>query len=116
MVSRVYASDMEKVHDYLLNNYGYETGSWTSFPGDEKNEKLLARIDWNITDNHHLAVRYNQTKDVSYSGASRSTGDYIYGGSGDYRAGEKAMIYLRRLEQPLRTEGQQPVALYLFLY
>ena len=93
MVSRVLASDMQKVHNYLLNNYGYETGSWTDFPGDEKNEKLLARIDWNITDNHHLAVRYNFTKDISYSGASRSTGDYIYGGSGDYRTGEKAMIF-----------------------
>ena len=93
MVSRVYASDMEKVHNYLLNNFGYDTGSWTDFPGDEKNEKFLARIDWNITDMHHLAVRYNSTKDTSYSGASRSTGDYIYKGSGDYRAGEKAMIF-----------------------
>ena len=93
MVSRVLASDMEKVHNYLLNNYGYDTGSWTDFPADEKNEKMLARIDWNITDAHHLAVRYNFTKDVSYSGASRSTGDYIYGGSGDYRTGEKAMIF-----------------------
>ena len=93
MVSRVYASDMEKVHDYLLNNYGYEAGSWTSFPADAKNEKFLARIDWNITDNHHLAVRYNSTKDTSYSGASRSTGDYVYKGTGDYRTGTKAMIF-----------------------
>ena len=93
MISRVLDSDMEKVHNYLLNNYGYETGSWRDFPADEKNEKLLARIDWNITDNHHLAVRYNFTKDISYSGASRSTGDYVYGGSGDYRTGEKAMIF-----------------------
>ena len=93
MVSRVLASDMQRVHDYLKNNYGYETGSWTSFPGDVKNNKLLARIDWNITDAHHLAVRYNQTKDEQYSGASRSTGDYIYAGSGDYRTGNKAMIF-----------------------
>ncbi|MBR1448391.1 MAG: TonB-dependent receptor [Prevotella sp.] len=93
MVSRALAGDMERVHNYLLNNFGYETGSWTSFPADSKNEKLLARIDWNITDNHHLAVRYNSTNDVSYTGASRSTGDYIYGGSGDYRVGNKAMIF-----------------------
>jgi len=93
MVSRVLDSDMALVHDYLLNNYGYETGSWTSFPGDQKNEKFLVRVDWNITDNHHLAVRYNSTTDVSYSGASRSTGDYIYKGSGDYRVGEKAMHF-----------------------
>lgn len=93
MVSRALESDMERVHDYLLNNFGYETGSWTSFPADSKNEKFLARIDWNITDNHHLAVRYNSTNDVSYSGASKSTGDYIYAGSGDYRVGNKSMIF-----------------------
>ena len=93
MVSRTLASDMQRVHDYLLQNYGYNTGSWTDFPADVTNEKLLARLDWNITDAHHLAVRYNQTKDVSYTGASRSTGDYIYGGSGDYRVGEKSMIF-----------------------
>ena len=93
MVSRTLASDMEAVHNYLLNNYGYETGSWTDFPADVENEKLLARLDWNITDNHHLAVRYNTTKSTSYSGASRSTGDYIYSGSGDYRVGPKSMIF-----------------------
>ena len=93
MVSRVLSSDMEKVHNYLLNNFGYDTGSWTDFPADEKNEKLMTRLDWNITDDHHLAVRYNSTKDESYTGASRSTGDYIYGGSGDYRVGPKSMIY-----------------------
>ena len=93
LVSRVLDSDMEKVHNYLLNNYGYNTGSWTDFPGDVKNQKLLARLDWNITNAHHLAVRYNQTKDENYSGASRSTGDYIYPGSGDYRTGNKAMIF-----------------------
>ena len=93
LVSRVLDSDMEKVHNYLLNNFGYNTGSWTDFPGDVKNQKLLARLDWNITNAHHLAVRYNQTKDENYSGASRSTGDYIYPGSGDYRTGNKAMIF-----------------------
>lgn len=93
LVSRTLESDMAKVHDYLLNNYGYETGSWTNFPADQKDEKFLARIDWNIIDGHHLAVRYNSTKSESYSGASRSSGDYIYAGTSDYRSGEKAMHF-----------------------
>ena len=93
LVSRVLESDMQRVHDYLLNNYGYEAGSWTSFPADEKNKKLLARIDWNITDNHHLAVRYNTTKNTTYSGASRGVGDYLYQSTSDYRTGPKAMHY-----------------------
>lgn len=92
VVSNVLASDMRNVHDYLLNNFGYETGSWNSFPADQTNEKILARIDWNITDAHHLAVRYNSTKDVGYSGASQSTGDYFMRHSGA-RVGPKSMIF-----------------------
>lgn len=94
MVSNVLASDMEAVHNYLLNNYGYETGSWTSFPADEKNEKMLARIDWNITDAHHLAVRYNQTKNVQYTAASSSTGDWVQNAThSGARVGTKSMIF-----------------------
>ncbi len=92
MISNVLDSDMAAVHDYLLNNFGYETGSWTSFPADEKNEKMLARIDWNITDAHHLAVRYNQTRNVQYSGASSSAGDWIYSHKGA-RVSPKSMIF-----------------------
>lgn len=60
-VSRTTLADLKKVSEFVKNKYGYDTGSWTSFPADQSNMKALARIDWNITDNHHLAVRYNYT-------------------------------------------------------
>ena len=60
-ISRTTEADMQKVKDFLHKNYGYDTGSYTDYPADESNMKLLARIDWNITDEHHLAVRYNYT-------------------------------------------------------
>ena len=60
-ISRTTEADMQKVKDFLHKNYGYDTGSYTDYPADESNMKLLARIDWNITDKHHLAVRYNYT-------------------------------------------------------
>ena len=61
-ISRTKLSDLEAVSNYVKNKYGYNTGSWNSFPADESNYKLLARLDWNITDKHHLALRYNYTK------------------------------------------------------
>ena len=61
-ISRTKLSDLEAVSNYMQQKYGYNTGSWTSFPADENNYKLLARLDWNITDQHHLALRYNYTK------------------------------------------------------
>ena len=45
----------------MMERYGYDTGSFTDFPADESNLKLLGRIDWNINDDHRLAVRYNYT-------------------------------------------------------
>ena len=63
-VSRTTLSDMQKVSDFVREKYGYDTGSYTSYPATDENKKLLARIDWNITDKHHLALRYNYTKNT----------------------------------------------------
>ena len=60
-ISRTTLADLEAVSNYVSNKYGYNTGSWTSFPADEDNKKILARVDWNINQKHHLALRYNYT-------------------------------------------------------
>ena len=65
-ISRTTVSDLQTVSDYVKSKYGYETGSYTSFPADESNYKLLARLDWNITNQHRLALRYNYTKNLSW--------------------------------------------------
>ncbi len=74
-VSRTKLSDMEAVSNYLRSKYGYETGSYTSFPADESNYKFLARIDWNITDNHRLALRYNYTKNNVWNSPNATSMD-----------------------------------------
>ncbi|MCI2060806.1 MAG: carboxypeptidase regulatory-like domain-containing protein, partial [Bacteroidales bacterium] len=68
-------ADMEKVSAHVKEKYGYDTGSFTSFPADESNMKLLARIDWNINSKNHLALRYNFTKNVSWSAPNASSMD-----------------------------------------
>ncbi len=60
-ISRTYMGDLKAVSDFVKQKYGYDTGSWTDFPAEQGNDKILARIDWNITDKHHLALRYNRT-------------------------------------------------------
>ena len=74
-ISRTKNSDLEAVSNYIGKTYGYNTGSWTSFPADESNYKLLARIDWNITDKHHLALRYNFTKNRYWSAPNATSMD-----------------------------------------
>ena len=68
-------ADMERVREHVKQKYGYETGSFTDFPADENNMKLLARIDWNINDKNRLAVRYNYTKNLRWSAPNGSSMD-----------------------------------------
>jgi len=74
-ISRTTESDLQAVSDYVRSTYGYETGSFTDFPADENNYKLLARLDWNITDKHRLALRYNYTKNLYWSSPNASSMD-----------------------------------------
>ena len=74
-VSRTTLSDLEAASTFVKNKYGYDTGSWTDFPADESNYKVLARLDWNINDKHHLALRYNFTKNNRWSSPNASSMD-----------------------------------------
>lgn len=74
-ISRTTISDMQRVSDFVKEKYGYDTGSYNNFPADESNNKLLARIDWNITNKHRLALRYNYTKNVSWRSPNATSMD-----------------------------------------
>lgn len=91
-LSRTSLADLEKVSNYVRDKYGYDTGSWTSFPADKNNYKLLARLDWNITNQHHLSLRYNYTKNRNWLAPNASSMD---GGSRSAyaRTSEMAMSY-----------------------
>ena len=74
-ISRTTNDDLDAVSNFVLGKYRYDTGSYTSFPADESNYKVLARLDWNITDAHHLAFRYNYTKNKSWRTPNASSMD-----------------------------------------
>ena len=74
-VSRTTLADLETVSGFVKEKYGYDTGSWTSFPADESNMKALARLDWNINNNNHLAVRYNYTLNKAWNSTNASSMD-----------------------------------------
>lgn len=65
-LSRTSIADMERVKQHLITNYGYNPGSYTDYPADESNRKLLARIDWNINNANKLSLRYNHTKNQAW--------------------------------------------------
>lgn len=91
-ISRTTQADLAKVSDYVKNQYGYNTGSWTNFPADESNYKFLARVDWNINKDNKLALRYNFTQNRGWNSPNASSMD---GGTrmSDGRMSKSSMSY-----------------------
>lgn len=59
--------------------YGYDTGSYVNVAPPVQDEKYLAKIDWNITDDHRLAITFQETIGDSFNGSTSSA--FINGGS-----------------------------------
>ncbi|MRR22210.1 TonB-dependent receptor [bacterium] len=75
MISRTTEADMIRVRDYLINTYNYDPGKYKDFdPFKNKNTKILARIDWNISKNHKLTLRYNDVVGTSDQTTNSTSG------------------------------------------
>jgi hypothetical protein len=70
LLSRTSTTDMELVRQHLIDNYGYDPGSYSDYPANESNRKLLARIDCN-----KLSVRYNYTKNQAWNPTNGNSTD-----------------------------------------
>jgi hypothetical protein len=96
-LSRVSISDMERVRKHLIDNYGYDPGSYTDFPGDESNRKLLARIDWNINNKHRFSMRYNYTKNTAWNATNGNSTDAGYRNNRMNRISQYGMAFSNSL-------------------
>ncbi len=81
---------LQQIKDKLINDYGYDPGSYTDFPGGTDNMKILARLDWNITDAHHLALRYNLTNNQYWYAPNGNSCDDNFRNKGFNRSSEQA--------------------------
>ena len=55
----VLESDIQAVQDHYRTRWNYEPGAYQGYSHETYNNKLLAKIDWNINDKHNLMIRYN---------------------------------------------------------
>ncbi len=75
MISRTLESDMIAVRDHLISAYGYDPGIYKDFdPFVNKNTKILARIDWNISQDHKFTLRYNDVVGTSDQQTNNNSG------------------------------------------
>ncbi len=58
-VTSVLESDIQAVQAHLLSEWGYDAGAYQGYNHETYNNKFLAKIDWNIAENHSFSIRYN---------------------------------------------------------
>jgi hypothetical protein len=59
-ISDVPVDSMIAVSNYLQSKFGFNPGSYDNFPNfSNKNHKLLGKIDWNISNEHKLTLKYS---------------------------------------------------------
>lgn len=70
--SRVSGDVMDRIRDRMISAYGYDPGVYQDYTHDTDNEKVIAKLDWNINDNNNLSLRYN------FMDASREQGPHPF--------------------------------------
>ncbi|MEO5684914.1 MAG: carboxypeptidase regulatory-like domain-containing protein [Chitinophagaceae bacterium] len=80
-VSNVPIDSLKKLSDYLNSKYGFDPGAYDNFPSfASDNYKILGKLDWNISTQHKLTLKYSDFRNTGYSLPSASGG--INGASG----------------------------------
>lgn len=57
--SRVRAQVMDSIRARMRQVYNYDTGEYEGFIHNTQNDKLLIKLDWNISEDHNATFRYN---------------------------------------------------------
>jgi hypothetical protein len=57
-ITRVRAADLDQLSSFLRTNFDYETGPYQDYSHETPATRLLAKLDYNLSDRHKLTLRY----------------------------------------------------------
>ncbi|MFN8252628.1 MAG: carboxypeptidase regulatory-like domain-containing protein [Ferruginibacter sp.] len=76
-VSRVKKTELDALSDFLKTRLNYDPGKYEGYNFLTKSYKILAKIDWNISNKHKFSLRFNSlrsSKDIPASSSGALTG------------------------------------------
>lgn len=79
---RASQSDLENLRNFLINQYGYDPGTYSSTKDELNGLKLFGKIDYNINANHYLTVRhqYSNGENINRNAPNSNTINYSNNG------------------------------------
>lgn len=72
-INRPTVDDMNTMKEYLTSKYGYNPGRYGNYSINTPAYRIMARVDWNINQDHKLNLRYSRTHTKDSNAPSSST-------------------------------------------
>jgi Fe-S cluster biosynthesis and repair protein YggX len=81
---------MDRIQNILQKQYGHNPGSYTNSPSlVSNNNKVLAKLNWNINEKNKFMLRYNHVDSKVGDGISRSRYSYDFSNRKYYRSSKQ---------------------------
>jgi hypothetical protein len=81
-VFEVPRSTMEQIREIARaeppEGYGYDPGGFSPLTQRQDNQKVLAKLDWNATDNHRVTLRHNYVDAYEETGLTRFSNSFDF--------------------------------------
>jgi len=81
---RVSQADLTNLRNHLINQYGYDPGTFGSTSDNLEGLKLFGKLDLNINENNRLTLRHQYTKAEQFNRNSGSSNTINYSNNGIY--------------------------------
>lgn len=85
----------QQIANHAMSAYGYDVGGYGAQDVQTQNNKIFGKIDWNISDKHQLAIRYNFI-DAFDDNISRSANFFRFGNNA-YKFNNKQNVIVAEL-------------------
>jgi outer membrane receptor for ferrienterochelin and colicin len=77
-------ADLNSLTTFLGKEYGYDAGGYLNNAAQTKSNKLLAKLDFNISDVHKLTIRHSYTSGEAYKRVRSSSSQINFGNNGEF--------------------------------